>query len=130
MPDVAKSTYAPAVVAAAADAILIIVFAAIGRDAHQRGESVLGILATAWPFLAGATIGWLIVRAWRSPLGIWPSGVVVWLAAVAGGMILRAVTGQGIAFAFIIVATISLAVFLIGYRAIIALVIMVRRRNS
>ena len=40
--------------AACADAALILVFAAIGRDAHQRGDVVIGVFSTAWPFLAGA----------------------------------------------------------------------------
>ncbi|UVJ37806.1 DUF3054 domain-containing protein [Arthrobacter sp. CJ23] len=107
---------------AAADALLILVFAAIGRDAHARGDIITGVFATAWPFLAGAAIAWLAARVWRAPLALWPSGVAVWIGAVAGGMLLRAVTGQSVVLPFVIVALISLALFLLGYRGIIALV--------
>jgi uncharacterized membrane protein len=111
-----------AALAAAADAVLILVFAAIGRDAHQRGEIITGVLATAWPFLAGAAVSWLALRVWRAPLALWPAGVVVWLGTVAVGMLLRAVTGQSVVLPFIIVALISLAVFLLGYRLVVAAV--------
>jgi peptidoglycan/LPS O-acetylase OafA/YrhL len=112
----------PGIAAAAlADAALILVFAAIGRDAHQRGDVFTGVLLTAWPFLAGAALAWLSVRVRRRPLSI-PAGLVVWLGAVAGGMILRAITGQTVVVAFVIVALVSLGVLLVGYRALLALV--------
>lgn len=117
----------PAIATALLDAFLILLFAAIGRDAHQRGEIVTGVLLTAWPFLAGAALAWLGARAWRRPLSM-ASGVVIWLGTVAGGMILRAVTGQTVVVAFVIVALLSLGLFLVGYRALVALVR--RRRRS
>ena len=106
--------------AAAADAALILAFAAIGRDAHQRGEIITGVLATAWPFLAGAAASWLALRLWRDPLALWPAGVVVWLGTVTVGMLLRAVTGQSVVLPFVIVALLTLAVFLLGYRLLAA----------
>ena len=106
--------------AALSDAVLILVFAAIGRDAHQRGDIVTGVFLTAWPFLAGAAVAWLAGRAWRRPLSM-ATGVVVWLGAVAGGMVLRALTGQSVVVAFVVVALLSLALFLLGYRALLAL---------
>lgn len=118
-----------AIIAAVADAVFILVFAAIGRDAHQRADVLAGVFSTAWPFLAGAAAGWLLARTWRAPLKIWPAGVSVWLGTVAGGMLLRAATGQTVVLAFIIVALVSLAIFLLGYRAVIALVMRVRRRS-
>ncbi|MCY1229183.1 hypothetical protein D9M72_415400 [compost metagenome] len=106
--------------AALADTVLILAFAAIGRDAHQRGDVITGVLSTAWPFLAGAAIAWLALRVWRGPLRVWPEGVAVWLGAVALGMVLRAATGQTVVLPFVIVATLSLGVFLVGYRLIVA----------
>jgi uncharacterized membrane protein len=108
------------VLAASADAVLILVFAAIGRDAHQRGEIITGVLATAWPFLAGAAAAWLALRLWRAPLALWPAGVAVWLGTVAVGMVLRAVTGQTVVLPFVIVALLVLAIFLLGYRLVAA----------
>jgi uncharacterized membrane protein len=112
---------------AACDAALILVFAAIGRDAHQRGEIIAGVFSTAWPFLAGAAVSWLALRIWRSPLALWPSGVGVWLGTVAVGMLLRAVTGQTVVLPFVIVALLSLGLFLLGYRLLAA---VIRRRNT
>ena len=117
----------PTVVAAAlADTILILAFAAIGRDAHQRADVIIGVFLTAWPFLVGAALAWLVARAWRRPLSL-PVGVAIWLGAVGGGMILRALTGQTVVFAFVIVALLSLGLFLVGYRALLVLVRRLRR---
>ncbi|MDQ1623170.1 MAG: hypothetical protein QOH19_1588 [Actinomycetota bacterium] len=115
-----KSSRRAAVLAAFTDALLILVFAAVGRDAHQRGEIITGVLATAWPFLAGAAVSWLALRLWRAPLAVWPAGVGVWLGTVSIGMLLRAVTGQTVVLPFVIVALLSLAVLLLGYRFVAA----------
>lgn len=118
--------------AAIADVALIIIFAAIGRDAHQRGDVVSGVLLTAWPFLAGAAAAWLALRLWRAPFAIFPSGVAVWLGTVAVGMLLRAVTGQTVVVPFVIVALLSLGVFLLGYRLVLAGILRFRtsRRDN
>ncbi|MDI2032922.1 DUF3054 domain-containing protein [Paenarthrobacter nitroguajacolicus] len=126
MPSPSKSWIA----AAAGDLVLILVFAAIGRDAHARGDIISGAFITAWPFLAGALVGWIALRVWRAPFSLWPSGVAVWLSAVIVGMLLRAATGQGVALPFIIVALISLGVFLLGFRAVIALVRRISARRQ
>lgn len=117
----------PAVIA---DLLLILVFAAIGRDAHARGDIISGAFATAWPFLAGAAIAWVIARAWRAPLAVWPSGVCIWIGAVLVGMLLRAVTGQTVVLPFVLVAMISLAVFLLGYRALAAWLLRVSHKRQ
>ncbi|MGA8789858.1 MAG: DUF3054 domain-containing protein [Paenarthrobacter sp.] len=114
---------------AIADVLLILVFAAIGRDAHARGDIVSGAFATAWPFLTGAAIAWLAARVWRAPLALWPTGVLVWISAVLVGMLLRAVTGQTVVLPFVIVALITLGIFLLGYRAVAALWLRASRRR-
>ncbi|HSL36451.1 MAG TPA: DUF3054 domain-containing protein [Arthrobacter sp.] len=116
-----------AVLAGCADTALILVFAAIGRDAHQRGDIVLGVFSTAWPFLVGAALAWLALRVWRAPLALWPAGVGVWLGTVTIGMLLRAVTGQTVVLPFVIVALLSLGLLLLGYRLLAA---AVRRFNT
>ncbi|WP_457950210.1 DUF3054 domain-containing protein [Pseudarthrobacter sp. alpha12b] len=127
----AQSAHARAVVtAAAADILLILLFAAIGRDAHHREEPILGVLLTAWPFLAGAAAGWVVARAWRRPLSVPRAGIPVWLAGLVGGMLLRALTGQTVVLPFIIVATLAQAVFLVGYRLLLAGVARLRRRQG
>lgn len=99
------------------DALLVLVFAAIGRTSHDESGAVAGVLTTAGPFLIGLLVGWLTVLAVRrsAPLGV-SAGVTVWFATVVVGMVLRVATGRGIAVSFIIVAGIVLAAFLLGWR--------------
>ncbi len=100
------------------DCCCVLVFVIIGRASHAKGESLAGIASTAWPFLAGLGTGWLAARAWRRPLGLVPAGVGAWLGAVALGMVLRVVSGQGTAFAFVLVALAFLGLFLLGWRLV------------
>jgi peptidoglycan/LPS O-acetylase OafA/YrhL len=116
------------IAAAAADFLLILVFAAIGRDAHARGDIISGVFLTAWPFLAGAAAGWVAGRAWRAPMSLPRAGLWVWLGSLVGGMVLRALTGQTVVVAFVVVALLSLGLLLLGYRALYALV--ARRRGA
>jgi hypothetical protein len=98
------------------DVCCVLVFVAIGRASHTKGETLGGIASTAWPFLAGLAGGWLAARAWRRPTRLWPAGVGAWLGTVALGMLLRVVSGQGTAPAFIGVALAFLGLFLLGWR--------------
>ncbi len=107
------------VVPALLDAVLVVVFAAIGRRSHTEGLTVGGIASTAWPFLAGAVAGWalglLVVDDGPRSLAF---GAIVLAAAVVVGMLLRQATGQGTAPSFVVVATVSLAVLLLGWRLV------------
>ena len=100
------------------DCCCVLAFVIIGRDSHTKGESLAGIASTSWPFLCGLGAGWAASRAWRRPLALRPAGLAVWLCTVALGMILRVVSGQGTAVAFIFVALAFLGLFLLGWRVI------------
>jgi hypothetical protein len=100
------------------DICVVLAFVIIGRASHTKGEALGGIASTAWPFLAGLAIGWVAARAWRRPREMAPAGVSAWLCTVAFGMVLRVVSGQGTAFAFILVALAFLGLFLLGWRAV------------
>ncbi|MEI5585548.1 MULTISPECIES: DUF3054 domain-containing protein [unclassified Agromyces] len=113
-------------IAAAVDALLVVAFAVAGRSSHAEGLDLSGVWRTAWPFLAGGAVGWVAALGWRRPFAAWPTGVAAWLGAVVIGMVLRTATGQGTAMPFIVVATLSLAVLIVGWRAALALV--TRRR--
>ncbi|TFI41627.1 DUF3054 domain-containing protein [Rhodococcus sp. 1R11] len=117
-------------VAAVLDLLMIVLFAAIGRRSHDEATALSGLFHTAWPFVVGAAIGWVVTFAlYRNKFDaflIVPTGIVVWVTTVAVGMVLRALTGQGTAGSFIIVATISTAVLLLGWRAIARFVPSVR----
>ncbi len=118
-----KSTPASVIIPAAVDVLLVLAFVLIGRASHH--EPLGGLLDTGWPFLVGLAIGWLILRAWRTPWKIMGTAIGIWLATVMVGMLLRAITGQGVQPPFIVVATVVLGLFLIGWRAIFALVIRI-----
>jgi hypothetical protein len=109
-------------VALLVDVVLVLVFAAIGRASHAEASPVTGALVTAWPFLAGLLVGWTVVRLLRKgwPLEVGP-GITVWFSTVLFGMLLRLATGQGTALPFVAVASVTLGVLLIGWRALTAL---------
>lgn len=113
-----------------ADAALVLVFVAIGRGSHGEEGALLGFATTAWPFLLGAAVGWIGARAWRNPLPIAPTGVIVWAGAVVVGMLLRSVSGQGVQPSFVIVTAVVLGVFLVGWRALAVVVRRIRSRRA
>ena len=105
-----------AVTGAVLDLCCVAAFVAIGRASHSQGEALAGLARTAWPFLAGLAIGWLATRAWRRPAALSPAGLGAWISTVAVGMLLRVVSGQGTAAAFIVVALAFLGLFMLGWR--------------
>ena len=114
----------PAVVA---DVICVLLFAIIGRGSHAEANNVTGVLHTAWPFLAGCLVGLVIGRAWRSPVSL-GTGAAVWIWTVVLGMVLRLVSGSTAQPSFVVVATIALAVLLLGWRALFRLTRRARAR--
>ena len=109
------------------DILLVIAFAAVGRASHDS-DVWTGLGQTAWPFLAALAAGWLVTRAWRAPAAPVRTGLGVWAVTVAGGMLLRAASGQGTAFAFIVVAAVTLLIALVGWRVFAAVVRRARLR--
>jgi hypothetical protein len=110
-----------ALIALFADVVCVIAFCTIGRRSHAEGLTVAGIAQTAWPFLVGAGVGWLLIGGWRRPFTVIPTGVVVWVCTVAAGMVLRKATSAGVSTSFVVVASLSTAVLLVGWRAAAAL---------
>ena len=104
------------------DAVCVVAFVALGRGSHDEGGALGGTLTVAAPFLIGLAVAWV---ARSTPLGgrlgtAWSTqfGVVAWLTTLVVGMALRrTVFGRGTAIAFVIVATLFLALFLVGWRA-------------
>jgi hypothetical protein len=114
------------------DAGFVLLFALIGRISHVKGVTVLGVVDTAWPFLVGLTLGWVAARLlWRD----WPHGIAqavpVWLVTVAVGLLLRVASGGGGApLSFVIVATVVLGTFMLGWRVRPPGTIRVARRRT
>jgi len=103
------------------DVVAVLVFCALGRRSHDEGINVTGVATTAWPFLSGTVIGWLLSRAWQRPTAVAPTGLIVWVCTVAVGMLLRKASSVGVAASFIVVASTVTAVLLLGWRAAVGL---------
>jgi peptidoglycan/LPS O-acetylase OafA/YrhL len=101
----------------AIDVVAVLVFCAVGRRSHDEGLNVTGVALTAWPFLTGTIVGWLVSRAWRRPTAVVPTGVIVWLCTLAVGMLLRKASSAGVAASFVLVAASVTALLLLGWRA-------------
>ncbi|OBJ58465.1 DUF3054 domain-containing protein [Mycobacterium asiaticum] len=110
------------------DVVAVLVFCALGRRSHDEGVTASGLATTAWPFLAGTALGWLLSRGWRRPTAVVPTGVIVWASTLVVGMLLRKVSSASVAVAFIAVASTVTAVFLLGWRAAVELA--ARRRSD
>lgn len=104
--------------ALAGDLACVLVFIALGRRNHAEGVTLAGVAQTAWPFLVGTLVGWMLSRAWRRPTAVAPTGLTVWVCTVAVGMLLRKATGAGIAWSFILVASLVTGVLILGWRTV------------
>lgn len=102
--------------AAIIDVAAIITFVVIGRKNHDEGSALSGIVKVAAPFLIALAVGWLAVRAWRSPMAV-GTGITIWLVTIIGGLVLRKVVFDGgTAVPFIIVASLFTLATLVGWR--------------
>lgn len=105
------------------DLLVVLVFAAAGRASHELSSGVPGVLETAWPFLVGLAVGWLAVLRQPAERHFWLlDGAVITACTLVVGMLLRLATGEGTALPFVLVATGTLALGLVGWRAVEALV--------
>lgn len=105
------------------DAAVVLLFAALGRNAHNESAGILALLGTAWPFLTGLTVGWVasfLLRRTKKYRDLTPTsiqvGVGLWISTVCIGMLLRTLSSAGTAAPFIIVACVALGVGLLGWR--------------
>ncbi len=111
------------------DALAVLVFAALGRRSHDEGLAIVGIVEVAAPFLVGALVGALAVRSWRDPLAL-RTGLAVWAGAVVVGLALRAAFLDRLPLSFAIVATVSLAVLVLGWRGAVLGIMRLRGRRA
>jgi Protein of unknown function (DUF3054) len=114
-------------IAAVLDVALVIVFVLLGKRNHDETANALGIAA---PFVIALAAGWGVVRAWTAPMAM-RTGLVLWVVTVALGMVLRHwVFDRGTALSFVIVATLVLGTFLVGWRAIAAAAVRSRHERA
>jgi hypothetical protein len=102
------------------DFMCVLVFVTIGRHTHKDANSLVGMLTTLWPFTVGLLSGWLFVRRTHRIVTTKDSGFRIALFTVVIGMILRVISGQGTALAFIIVAFAFLTCLFVGWRILLS----------
>ena len=107
--------------AAAADAVAVVVFAAVGRLSHGEADDLLGLVGTVAPFGVGLVAAWATPVVRRDPAS-WRAGAVAVVCTVVIGLVLRAGFTGRLPLSFAVVATISLAVLLLGWRGLAAVV--------
>lgn len=111
----------PAWAIALLDAVVVVVFAFVGRASHGGVGGVVDTARVAWPFLVALAVGWVIAYGvHRSAPRTVGGGVIVWLITLAGGVLLRGVTGGGTHWSFVLVSAIFLGLTLVGWRLIAA----------
>ncbi|MGQ0574711.1 MAG: DUF3054 domain-containing protein [Pseudonocardia sp.] len=107
-----------------ADLVAVVVFAAVGRLAHGPGDGVaelFGLAATAAPFLLGLAAAWASPYVRIAPAGL-RAGCVVLASTVVVGLLLRAAFTGRLPPSFVLVTAVTLAVLLVGWRALSMLV--------
>ena len=98
----------------------MLVFALAGKTSHEAGDSNWVVAAIVWPFaLAVALAHTGLVLRGRQTRRIWPEGGVVLAVTYVLGMLLRAVTGRGIAVGFLVLAALFLALTMLGWRGVV-----------
>jgi peptidoglycan/LPS O-acetylase OafA/YrhL len=103
------------------DFIFVLIFVTIGRHTHKDGNPLTGTFTTLWPFAVGLLVGWVVVSRTRRVATARSSGLILALSAVVVGMVLRVISGQGIALTFVIVASAFLSFCLVGWRVLLSL---------
>jgi Protein of unknown function (DUF3054) len=106
-----------AALAFAADAVAVVVFAAIGRASHGESDDVLGLVGTAAPFLIGLAAAWVTPVVRRHPTG-WGAGLAVLGGAWLIGLALRAGFTNSLPLIFAVISLVSLGVLILGWRAL------------
>ncbi|MFP5073025.1 DUF3054 domain-containing protein [Pseudonocardia nantongensis] len=108
-----------------ADLVAVIVFAAVGRLSHAETGGLGGLIGTALPFLVGAGAAWTTPWVRAAPASL-RAGAVVLAGAVVVGFLLRLGFVGRLPLSFAVVATISLAVLLLGWRGLAGAVTRLR----
>lgn len=106
-----------------ADAIAIALFALFARLAHQSESmplSFVGWLNTLWPFLLGGVIAWGVITAAKwDGVRLMPAGATAWLITAGTGLLIWSVRNGSVPhWSFILVATLSTLVLMLGWRAL------------
>jgi hypothetical protein len=109
--------------------VCVLVFAIAGKNSHEASSPDWVILAIMWPFAVAVMVAHAgVLMRQRRARRTWPEGVVVLSATSLLGMLLRVISGRGIAAGFLVVAVLFLALTMLGWRALLRLAM--NRRTS
>lgn len=112
------------------DVFVVVLFVALGRRNHEESGALADVVETAAPFLVGLVAGWWAARAWRHPAAVL-TGLVIWPITILVGMLVRNVVfDRGTATSFVIVATLFVGAFLVGWRLVLRMVDARRAQSS
>lgn len=117
-------------VALAIDLVAVVIFAILGRAAHDEPLGVAGIAQTAWPFLVALLVGWLVVRVWKEPLRVARALLLLAVTVVLGNLFRVFIAQDTTHWTFIAVTVLVLGALLAGWRLIALLVLRGRRSET
>ena len=109
------------------DLAAVVLFAYLGRGAHEGGRSPADVIEVALPFLLARIIAILLTN--QDPVRLFPGGVVAWLLTWGAGMGMRSGMGGGTAAPFVLVALGVLGGLFLGWRLVWLLVVRAARRR-
>lgn len=108
---------------------MLCVFATLGRASHDGGVTVGGVAGVAAPFVVGWLLGAGLTRLDRAPLSV-VRAASAWAIGIPAGLALRALSGGGLAPAFVAVALLTTALLLLGWRALVRVATRAGRSGS
>ena len=109
------------------DLAAVVLFAYLGRGAHEGGRSLADVIEVALPFLLARIIA--IVLTNQDPVRLFPGGVVAWLLTWSAGMGIRSGMADGTAAPFVLVALGVLGGLFLAWRLVWLLAARAARRR-
>lgn len=93
-----------------------------GKNAHEASEPAWVVLAIVWPFAVSAVLAHVgLTSLGRRTERVWPEGAFILAVTYVVGMLLRALSGRGLAPGFLVVAAVFLALTMLGWRGVVQL---------
>lgn len=106
----------------ALDLVAVTLFVVIGLSVHGHSLGAGSVISTLWPFAAALAVAWLAVGFWARDVLSLPSGATAAVVTDAVATVLRVVSGQGTAAAFIAVTLVFLGATFLAWRLLAGLV--------
>lgn len=104
-------------VAVVLDALVLVLFVAVGRRSHHEGEALAGFLRVLWPFAVGLVVSAVVTRSRHDPFAS-RRALLTCLGVVVIGMALRiSVQGRELEPSFVAVTTVFVGTLMLGWRA-------------